>query len=71
MSFFRIALSVLMSGFLCAGSYASEIATLCKNEQTQHNLIQLMQGKVQETIQYSQDIPGLNSDAFSALRTEI
>lgn len=42
-----------------------------KKEMTESHLIAVMHSKVLETIKYSQDIPGLKSEEFSALKNEI
>lgn len=69
----KIGLLLLMGGvFLTSvGLYASEKRSVQKKEVAGSNLTAVMHSKVLETIKYSQDIPGLKPEEFSALRTEI
>jgi hypothetical protein len=64
---------LLMGGILLTsvGLYATEKGPIQKKEITDSNLISLMHSKVLETIKYSEDIPGLKFEEFSALRNEI
>lgn len=68
----KIRLLLLMGGaFLTSvGLYASEKGSV-QQEAARPNLTTVIHSKVLKTIKYSQDIPGLKSDEFSSIRTEI
>jgi len=69
----KIGLFLLLVGFFLTsvGLYASEKAPSQKKESAESNLTAVIHSKVLETIKYSQNIPGLKSEEFSALRTEV
>lgn len=56
---------------ISAGVYAAEEKLIPQKEQAESGLIKTMHAKVLETLERSQDIPGLKSEEFSALRTGI
>lgn len=69
----KIGLLFLIGGVFLnsVGLYASEKVPVQKKEMVESNLTAVMHSKVLEAIKYAQDIPGLKSEEFSALRTEI
>jgi hypothetical protein len=69
----KIGLLLLIGGvFLTSVDlYASEKESVQKKEMVESNLSAVMHSKVLDTIKFSQDIPGLKSEEFSALRNEI
>jgi hypothetical protein len=69
----KIGLFLLMSGVLLTstGLYAAEKKPMQQKTLTESTLPTLINTRVLETIRYSNDIPGLKSEEFSALKTEI
>lgn len=69
----KIGLFLLMSGFLITsvGLYAAEKKPIQQKTFTESELPTLISSKVLETIRDSNDIPGLKSEEFSSLKTEI
>lgn len=68
----KIGLLVLMGALLTsAGLYATEKKPTQQKTPTESALSTLIDTRVLETIRHSQEVPGLNSKEFPALKTEI
>jgi hypothetical protein len=69
----KIGLFTLMGCVLLtyAGLYAAEKKTIQQKTLTEFDLLTYIDTRVLETIRYSNDIPGLKSEEFFALKTEI
>ncbi len=69
----KIELLLLMGGAVLTfiGLYPFEKGSAQQKEIARSNFTTVIHSKVLETIKYSQDIPGLKSNEFSSLRTEI